>query len=78
MMKKTGKYVCADKDSDSYNDSEDYYNDNGYDEDDEWADYKEYPNSLSSEELKKKDARDSKLWKKYKKDDDIKWNEWCN
>ena len=30
--------------------------------------YKDYLNNLSNEELKRKDARDAKLWEKYKKD----------
>lgn len=35
-----------------------------YDEDKERADYKEYLNSLSNEELKRKDAMNDKRWGK--------------
>ena len=57
--------MCANKDSDSdsYSNNEDYYNGNGYyDEEEEQADIKEYLNSLSSEELKIRDTRNAKLW----------------
>ena len=47
------------------NDYSSVYDRRFYDEDEERADYEKYLNSLSSEELKRKDARDATLLEKY-------------
>ena len=54
--------VIKDSDIDNYSNNGDYYNGNKYyDEEKERADIEEYLNSLSSYNLKIKDAKNAKL-----------------